>query len=83
MKYLALAFMCLNFTSCASLGGSVVGALVRPVVTIESRTVNETKHETKIVHHNNFNIEIKNSKELAQVPEIGMGEKKVYFYPAP
>ena len=83
MKNLILAIMCLNLASCASLGGSVVSALVRPVVTIESRTVNETKHETKIVHQNNFNIEIKSTKDLAQVPQVGMGEKKVYFYPAP
>jgi hypothetical protein len=80
---------CLFLTSCASLGGSLVGSLVRPVISIENTTHNvqetRTVHEERTVHHHEYNIEVKGdtNKALAEVPSVGLNEKKVYFYPAP
>ena len=77
---LLLIVLCLNLVSCASFVPRI--GLI-PDINIDNRTVNETKHvqETKTVHY--YNIEVKDSSKLSQVPELGIGEKKVYFYPAP
>jgi hypothetical protein len=79
MKLLMIA-LCLNLASCASL---IPTMRLIPDINIDNRTVNETKHvqETKTVHY--YNIEVKDSSKLSQVPELGIGEKKVYFYPTP
>jgi hypothetical protein len=79
MKLLIVA-LCLGLTSCTSLLPTM---RFIPDINIDNRTVNETKHvqETKTVHY--YNIEVKDSSKLSQVPELGIGEKKIYFYPTP
>ncbi len=80
MKKIIL-MVCFSLTSCASL----TSTLLRPVITIENHTTNETKHiqEDKVIHQAVYNIEVKETSKLSQVPEMGIGEKKIYFYPAP
>jgi hypothetical protein len=55
------------------------------MLAIENHTTNETKHihEDKVVHQKIYHIEVKDSSKLSQVTELGIGEKKIYFYPAP
>jgi hypothetical protein len=80
MKLLIVA-LCLGLTSCTSL---IPAMRLIPDISIDNRTtVNETKHvqETKTVHY--YNIEVKDSSKLSQVPELGVGEKKIYFYSTP
>lgn len=79
MKLLMIA-LCLSLASCASFVPRI-GLL--PDITIDNKTVNETNHiqETKTVHY--YNIEVKEPSNLSKIPELGIGEKKVYFYPAP
>ena len=78
MKKIIL-LVCFSLTSCASL----ISTLLRAVITIENHTTNETKHirEDMVIHQAVYNIEVK--EKLSQVPEMGIGEKKINFYPAP
>ena len=77
-------------TSCASVGGALVRGVI-PDISIKTEnhyhpvTENRTVNETRTVQEVNIlmpkNVEPQTA--LTQVPQIGMKESKVYFYPAP